>query len=114
MGVFSQLFRRHATSCQPRKWKQEKEIAKNQADVRERHLKLEGLWLLPGEVLVGEVTVLGGGAVDWLDEVELLDNDTWTHIEVVLDDLNKLVRGLLRSTVSLDEEGSWLSDTNGV
>jgi len=79
-----------------------------------RHLKLEGLWLLPGEVLVGEVTVLGGGAVDWLDEVELLDNDTWAHVEVGLDDLDELVRGLVRGAVGLDEKGSWLSNTNGV
>ncbi len=39
-------------------------------------LELELLGLLPGEVLVGEVTVLSGLEVDGVDEVELLDDDT--------------------------------------
>lgn len=40
------------------------------------HLELDDLRLLPGEVLVGEVTVLGSFPVDGLREVQLLDNDT--------------------------------------
>jgi len=56
-----------------------------------RHLELESLGLLPGEVRVGEVTVLGSGAVDWLDQVELLDDDTRAQIEVVQNDLDELV-----------------------
>lgn len=57
-------------------------------------LELEGLWLLPWEALVGEVTVLGGLVVDGLGKVEVLDNDTRTKVKVVTDDLNQLVRGL--------------------
>lgn len=77
-------------------------------------LKLEGLRLLPGEVGVGEVAVLRGLAVDGLDEIELLDDDTRAHVEVVADDLHELVGALVRGTVAFDEERQRLSDTDGV
>lgn len=77
-------------------------------------LELEGLRLLPGELLVGEVTVLGGLEVDGLGQIELLDNDTGTEVKVVADDLDELLGGLLGSTVGLNEDGEGLSDTNGV
>ena len=51
-------------------------------------LELELLGLLPGEFLVGEVTVLSGLEVDGVDEVKLLDNDTGAEVEVVLDNLD--------------------------
>lgn len=54
-------------------------------------LELQGLWLLPAEALVGEVTVLGGLEVNWLGQVKLLHDDTWAEVEVVVDDLNELV-----------------------
>jgi hypothetical protein len=60
-----------------------------------RSLELKLLWLLPGEVLVGEVPVLSGLVVDGLGEIELLDNDPRSHIKVVADDLDELVRGLV-------------------
>jgi hypothetical protein len=77
-------------------------------------LELESLGLLPGEALVGEVTVLGGLEVDGLGKVELLDNDTGAEIKVLADDLDELIRRLLRGTVGLDEDGEGLGDTNGV
>ena len=77
-------------------------------------LKFEGLWLLPGEFLAGEVTVLGCLEVDWSGEVELLDDDSRSHVEVLLDDFDQLVGTLIGSTVCLDEEGKWLGDTNSV
>jgi hypothetical protein len=77
-------------------------------------LELEGLGLLPGKVLVGEVTVLGSLEVDGLGKVQLLDNDTRTEVKVVANDLDKLVGALLGGTVGLDEDGEGLSDTNGV
>lgn len=58
-------------------------------------LELKLLGLLPGEALVGEVTVLGGLVVDGVGQVELLDNYTGAEIEVVVDDLNKLIGGLV-------------------
>ena len=79
-----------------------------------QRLEAQSLWLLPGEALVGEVAVLGSLTVDWVGQVELLDNDTWTHVEVVANDLNKLCRGLVRCAVGLNEDGEWLCDTNGV
>lgn len=60
------------------------------------------------------MTVLGGLAVDWLGEVEVLDHDTRAEVEVVSDNLHKLIRGLGRGTVGFDEDGERLSNTNGV
>lgn len=77
-------------------------------------LELELLRLLPGELLVGEVTVLSGLEVDGVDEVKLLDNDTGAEVEVVLDNLDELVRGLVGSSVCLNEEREGLGDTDSV
>jgi hypothetical protein len=60
------------------------------------------------------VAVLGRLEVDGVGEVQLLDNDTGTEVEVVEDDLDKLFRGLVRGAVCLDKEGEGLGDTNGV
>jgi hypothetical protein len=78
------------------------------------NLELELLGLLPGEVLVGEVAVLGGCVVDRVGEVQLLDNDTRTEVKVLVDNLNKLLGGLVRGAVCLNEEGQRLSYTDGV
>lgn len=78
------------------------------------HLELERLWLLPAEVLVGEVTVLGGLEVDRLGQVELLDDDSWSEVEVLVDDGDELVRCLIRGTVGVHEDGEWLRNTDGV
>jgi len=77
-------------------------------------LELELLGLLPGEGLVAEVTVLGSTVVDGVGEVELLDNDTGTEVEVLADDLDELLGVLVGSTVVLNEEREGLGDTNGV
>lgn len=60
------------------------------------------------------MTVLGGLVVDGVGEVQLLDNDTGTHVEVGLDDLNKLLRSLFRGAVGVNVEGEGLSNTDGV
>ena len=78
------------------------------------HLELEGTGLLPGELLVGEVAVLSGLSVDGAGQVKVLHDDTGTQIEVVADDLDQLVGGLVGGTVGLNEDGEGLSDTNGV
>lgn len=79
------------------------------------NLELEFLGLLPAEGLVGtEVAVLGSLEVDRVVQVELTDNDTRSKVEVVSDDLDKLLGGLLRGTVGVDVDGERLSDTNGV
>ena len=81
---------------------------------RSGNLELEGLGLLPGEVGVGEVTVLGSLAVDGVGEVKLLDDDTGAHVEVGVDDVNELLGAPVRGTVGLNEDGERLGDTNGV
>jgi hypothetical protein len=60
------------------------------------------------------VAVLSGLEIDGLGKVELLDNDTWSHVEVGADDLDELVRGLLGCAVCLYEHGKGLGHTNGV
>lgn len=60
------------------------------------------------------MAVLGRLQVDGPGQVELLDDDTGAHVEVVADDLDELVRGLGRGAVGVDKDGKGLSDTNGV
>ena len=60
------------------------------------------------------MAILGGCVVDGVGEVQLLDNDTRAEVKVLVDDLNKLLRGLVRGAVCLNEEGQRLSYTNGV
>ena len=79
-----------------------------------KFLELEFLRLLPVEVLVGEMPIPRRLVINRLDQVELLDNDTRPHVEVVADDLYQLVRALVRCAVGLDEEGEGFSYTDGV
>lgn len=79
------------------------------------HLELELLGLLPGEALVGtEVTELGSLVVDGLGKVELLDNDTGSHVKVGTDNVNELLSTLLRGAVAVDVDGAGLGDTDSV
>ena len=67
---------------------------------------LEGqvLRLFPGEALIREVAVLGGSAIDRVGQVEFLDNDTGSEIEVLVDDLDELGTGLVAGSIGLDKE----------
>jgi hypothetical protein len=78
------------------------------------NLQREGLGLLPLEVLVREVAVLGCLAVDGVGEVEFLDDDTGAEVKVLEDDLNELVGGLIGGAVGLDEDGEGFGDTDGI
>lgn len=78
------------------------------------YLEFESLGLLPGEALVGEVSVLCSLEVDGLGQVELLHNDTRSQIEVVVDDFFEFIRGPVGGTVRINVNGKWLSNTNGV
>lgn len=57
-----------------------------------------------------EVTVRGGLEVLRLLEVELLDDDTWTQVPVLPDDLDDLLIGLLAGTVGVDVNGQRLGN----
>jgi hypothetical protein len=48
------------------------------------------------------VAVLRGLEVDGLGEVKLLDDHTRAHVEVVADDLDELVAGLLGGTIGVN------------
>ena len=78
-------------------------------------LEPERLRLLPAEGLVGaEVAVLGRLQVDGLVEVELAHNDTRPQVKVIEDDLDELVRRLVRGAVRVDVDGQRLGDADGV
>ena len=77
-------------------------------------LQVQRLWLLPGEVLVGEVAILRGLVVDRLDQVELLDDNTRPHVEVLANDLHQLLRALVGGSVGVNVEREWLSDADCV
>lgn len=78
-------------------------------------LKLEGLGLLPGEALVGaKVAVLGRLEVDGAVQAELADDDTGPEVKVLVDDLDELIRGLLRRAIGVDVDGEGLGNANGV
>ena len=64
--------------------------------------------------LVREVAILGRLVVDRVGEVELLDDDTGTHVKVGLDDLDELLGGLGRGAVGVDVEREGLGNTDGV
>lgn len=53
-------------------------------------------------------------AVDGAGEVEVLDHDTRSQVEVVLDELDEVGVAVLGGSVSLDKETDGTSDTDGV
>ena len=58
-----------------------------------------------------ESGLLGDGCVPRAD---LLDDDTWAEVEVLLDDAEELVLGHFASTVVLDKQRQWLGNTDGI
>ncbi len=48
------------------------------------------------------------------DLLDLLDDDTWAEVEVLLDDAEELILGHLAGTVVLNEQRQWLGNTDGV
>jgi hypothetical protein len=81
---------------------------------RAQHLEFQLLGLLPSEALVAEVAVLGSSAVDGVDEIELLDNNTGSEIEILVDDVDQFFAALVARSVCLDEQARWLRNSNGV
>jgi len=57
-------------------------------------LKHELLRLLPAELVTAKVTIGARLAVDWLLQIQLLDDLARTQVKVLLDDLEKLGLGL--------------------
>ena len=66
------------------------------------------LGLFPAEVWPTKVAVAGSLLV------KLLDNDTWTKVKVVLDDLQELCVSLDPCAVAADEDRERGSHTNGI
>jgi len=77
-------------------------------------LKRELLGVFPREALATEMTVSGGLLVDGVLQLEVLDDSAWAEVEVLLDDIQKLLLALCRRTVAEDGDGEWLGDTDGV
>jgi len=76
--------------------------------------KLQGLGLLPGELLPSEVSVASGLVVDGLPEIELLDDVSGAEVEVLLDDVKDLSVALLASSVGVNVDGKGISNTNSI
>lgn len=60
--------------------------------------------MFPGKALVGEMPVLGSATVDGVGQVELLDDDTRSKIEVGVDDVDELGAGFIACSIRLDEQ----------
>lgn len=60
------------------------------------------------------MTVLGSLAVDGLGKIKLLNDDTGLHVEVVTDNLDQLLGGLLRCAVGVDVDRQRLGNTDSV
>ena len=85
-----------------------------QSTVAASRLQSKLLGLLPLEILVREVAVLGRLEVDRISKVELLDDDTRPQVKVVLDYLDELVGRFVGCAVRLNEDGKRLRNTDGV
>ena len=85
-----------------------------QSTVAASRLQSKLLGLLPLEILVREVAVLGRLEVDRVSKVELLDDDTRSQVKVVLDYLDELVRRFIGCAICLNEDGKRLRNTDGV
>ncbi|KAH3660058.1 hypothetical protein OGAPHI_007263 [Ogataea philodendri] len=72
------------------------------------------LWLFPWVGLVGEVSVRSSLEVNRSSQVQFSDQDTWSKIEVFVDNGHKLIGRELGSSVGVDVDGQWLGNTNGV
>ncbi len=91
-----------------------KDVESSTVAMRREYLVFQNFGFLPAEVLVGEVSVLCGLKVDRLGQVELLDNNTGSQIEVLVNDLDKLIGGSVRCAVVVDEDGKRFGNTNGI
>ena len=85
-----------------------------QSTVAASRLQSKVLGLLPLEILVREVAVLGRLEVDRVSKVELPDDDTRSQVKVVLDYLDELVRRFVGCAICLNEDGKRLCNTDGV
>jgi hypothetical protein len=60
------------------------------------------------------VAVLGRLEVDWLSQIELLDDDSRAEIKVLVDDGDEFVGGFLGCAIGIDKDGEGLCYTNSV
>jgi hypothetical protein len=52
--------------------------------------------------------------VDGVGQVKILDDHAWAKIEIVPNNFDKLVGGLARSSVRINEDGKRLGNSNGI
>ena len=67
-------------------------------------LKRELLGVFPREAVATEMTVSGGLLVDGVLQLEVLDDSAWAEVEVLLDNIQKLLLALCRRTVAAKGE----------
>jgi len=79
-----------------------------------RSLEFKLLGGFPGEAVTPEVAVGGGLLVDGVLQLKIFDNLARAEVEVLLNNLQKLLLALRRRSVAEDGDGKGLGDTNGV
>ena len=60
------------------------------------------------------MAVLGGLKVDWLGQIQLLDDHTRSEVEVGVDDVDELIGGAVGGAVRVDEDGEGFGNTDSV
>ena len=57
-----------------------------------------------------------GFLVDWSLEIKLLDDISWSEVEIILDDSNEIIIGesLLDCSVRVNVDGKWVGETDGI
>ena len=80
----------------------------------ETGLEFQRLGLLPREIGISEVPVLGCLIVDWPHEIELFDDDTRTHVKVFPDDLHELIAALVAGAIGFHKQTQRLRDTDRI
>jgi len=77
-------------------------------------LKFELLGGFPGKAIAPEVAVGRGLLVDGVLQLKIFDNLARAEVEILLDDLQKLLLALRRRAVAKDSDGERLGNTDGV
>ena len=57
-----------------------------------------------------------GFLVDWSLEIKLLNDISWSEVEIILDDSNEIIIGesLLDCSVRVNVDGKWVGETDGI
>ena len=84
------------------------------SEVRIRDLELQLLGTFPGEFGSAKMAVARRFLVDWLEEVEFLDDNTGSQVEIALDNFIYFRVALHTRAVCVDVDGDGFGYTDGI